>query len=116
MNENRERGHGSAQLLAVALSSQNVSRVASVARKRACFSFSNSRRRFSAFRETSSSKPVSFASFVARRPRDERVVRGARRDDAPKQRLRAAWNVVQRVRKPRPEQFRRFDGRFRGSG
>ena len=42
----------------------------------------------------------------------ERVVRGARRDDAPKQRLGAAWNVVQRVRKPRPEQFRRFDGRF----
>mmetsp|Transcript_7605 Transcript_7605/g.31660 ORF Transcript_7605/g.31660 Transcript_7605/m.31660 type:complete len:432 (-) Transcript_7605:519-1814(-) len=67
MNENRERGHGSAQLLAVALSSQNVSRVASVARKRACFSFSNARRRFSVFRETSSSKAVSFASFVARR-------------------------------------------------
>mmetsp|Transcript_2464 Transcript_2464/g.10266 ORF Transcript_2464/g.10266 Transcript_2464/m.10266 type:complete len:273 (-) Transcript_2464:999-1817(-) len=67
MNENRERGHGSAQLLAVALSSQNVSRVASVARKRACFSFSNARCRFSVFRETSSSKAVSFASFVARR-------------------------------------------------
>ena len=67
MNENRERGHGSARD-AVALSSQNVSRVASVARKRACFSFSFSRRRFR-LRETfwsSSSKAASPASFVAR--------------------------------------------------